>query len=109
MSTPSDAALTSTPSVVTPEPEVRTRYGRVVRAPVRYEPVEQVDDDYNSDDYDENESEVDSAVEFSDSELEDDDTDLDGFVVRDESDDDDNGSGSGSDSDTSDGVRPAVA
>ena len=110
MSTPSEEAPTSTPSEVISAPEVRTRYGRSVRAPVRYEPVEQVEDDYGSDDYDEDESEVGSGVEFSESELEDDDdTDLDGFVVadRDESDEDDNGSGS--DSDASSGVRPAVA
>lgn len=110
MSTPSEEVPISTPSEVTNAPELRTRYGRSVRAPARYEPVEQVEDDYGSDDYDEDESEVGSGVEFSDSELEDDDdTDLDGFVVpdRDESDEDDNGSGS--DSDASSGVRPAVA
>ena len=110
MSTPSEEAPTSTPSEVISAPEVRTRYGRSVRAPVRYEPVEQVEDDYGSDDYDEDESEVGSGIEYRDSELEDDDdTDLDGFVVadRDESDEDDNGSGS--DSDASSGVRPAVA
>ena len=91
---------------------IRTRYGRTVRAPVRYEPIEQVEDDYATDDYDEEESEVGSGIEYSDSELEDDDdTDLDGFVVpdRDESDDDDNGSGSDSDSDSTGGVHPAVA
>lgn len=110
MSTPSEEVPILTPSEATSAPEVRTRYGRAVRAPVRYEPIEQVEDDYGSDDYDEDESEVGSGVEFSESELEDDDdTDLDGFVVpdRDESDEDDNGSGS--DSDASSGVHPAVA
>ena len=110
MSTPLEEAPVSTPSEVIAAHEVRTRYGRSVRAPVRYEPVEKVEDDYSSDDYDEDESEVGTGVEFSESELEDDDdTDLDGFVVpdRDESDDDVNGSGS--DSDASSGVRPAVA
>jgi len=100
-----------------PVPETRTRYGRAVRAPVRYEPIEKVEDDYGSDDYDEEESDVASGVEYSDSELEaeDDDSDLDGFVVpdRDDSDEDDNGSGSDSDASSSgvhapmDGTRSA--
>jgi hypothetical protein len=95
----------------TTAPEIRTRYGRAVRAPVRYEPVEKVEDDYGSDDYDEEESDVCSGVEFSDSELEDDDdSDLDGFVVpdRDESDVTDNGSDSDSDASSS-GVHAPVA
>jgi len=110
MSTPSEEVPLSTPSEAINAPELRTRYGRSVRPPVRYEPVEQVEDDYGSDDYDEEESDVGSGIEYSDSELEDDDdTDLDGFVVpdRDESDEDDNGSGS--DSDAPSGVHPAVA
>lgn len=102
-----------TPSEVTTEqPELRTRYGRVVKAPVRYEPVEQVEDDYGSDDYDDDESEVASGVVYSESELEDErDSDLDGFVVpdRDESDEDDNGSGTDSDSIASSRVHTPVA
>lgn len=116
MSTPLDAAPISTPLEATPAPapEARTRYGRAVRAPVRYEPIEKVEDDYGSDDYDEDESEIGSGIEYSDSELEaeDDDSDLDGFVVpdRDESNEDDNGSGTDSDSDaSSSGVHPTVA
>ena len=113
MSTPLDGAPISTPSeVITAQPELRTRYGRVVKAPVRYEPIEQVEDDYGSDDYDDDESEVASGVVYSESELEDEcDTDLDGFVVpdREESDEDDNGSGSDSDSDASSRVRTPVA
>ena len=73
----------------------RTRSGRVSKPPVRYEPVEQVEDDYNDDEYDEAESDVDSEVEFSDSELEDEDeSEMDDFIVEDksESDEDDNGS-----------------
>ena len=91
--------------------EVRTRYGRAVRAPVRYEPVEQVEDDYASDDYDEAESDVSSVIEYSESELEDeeDDSELDEFIVADKSEDDENDNGSGTDSDASSGVRPAVA
>jgi len=98
---------------VAPIAETRTRYGRSVRAPVRYEPIEKVEDDYATDDYDEEESAIGSGIEYSDSELEDDDdSDLDGFVVpdRDESDESDNGSGSDSDSDASSrGVQPTVA
>ena len=114
MQTPLDSAPISTPLEAITAHEVRTRYGRAVRAPVRYEPIEKVEDDYGSDDYDEDESDVASGVEYSDSELEaeEDDSDLDGFVVpdRDESDEDANGSGSDSDSDaSSSGVHPAVA
>jgi len=112
MSTPLDVAPNSTPLEDTVAPNVRTRYGRAVRAPVRYEPVEKVEDDYGSDDYDEDESEIESGIEYSDSELDaEDDSDLDGFVVpdRDESDESDNGSGSDSDSTASSGVHAAVA
>lgn len=75
----------------------RTRSGRVSKPPVRYEPVEKVEDDYASDEYDEIESEVGSGVAYSDSELEgeddDDDSEMDDFIVQDksESDEDDNG------------------
>ena len=91
--------------------EVRTRYGRAVRAPVRYEPVEQVEDDYASDDYDEAESDVSSVIEYSESELEDeeDDSELDEFIVADKSENDEDDNGSGADSDASSGVRPTVA
>ena len=113
MSTPLVSDPISMPLADTPVPEVRTRYGRSVRAPVRYEPIEKVEDDYGSDDYDEDESEIGSGIEYSDSGLEDDDdSDLDGFVVpdRDESDESDNGSGSDSDSDASaSGVHAPVA
>ena len=69
-----------------------TRSGRVSKAPVRYEPVEQVEDDYADDDYDSDESDISSTVS-SDAEDEDEDEDsdadddgnLDGFVVPDKS------------------------
>jgi len=112
MSTLLEPVPESTPSVVTSAPEVRTRYGRAVRAPTRYEPVEQVEDDYATDDYDEAESDVSSVVEYSDSELEDeeDDSELGDFIVEDKSEDDDDDNGAGSDSDAaSSGVRPSVA
>jgi hypothetical protein len=70
----------------------RTRYGRVSKPPVKYEPVEKVEDDYNTDDYDSNESEIDSNFEDEDDDEEndeeddaDDDGNLDGFVVADKS------------------------
>jgi hypothetical protein len=49
--------------------------------------VEQVEDDYGTDDYDDIESDVSSAIEYSDEELEDEDSDdLDDFIESDESD-----------------------
>jgi hypothetical protein len=74
---------------------VRTRSGRVSKPPERYEPVEQVEDDYASEDYDTDEvSEVSSEVSYDESEDEgEDDADengnLDGFVVSDKSESDD--------------------
>lgn len=78
-------------------PAQRTRSGRVSKPPVRYEPVERVEDDYASDEYDEDESDVGSEIEYSESELEDEeevDSEMDDFIVEDksESDDEDNGS-----------------
>ena len=80
---------------------VRTRSGRISKPPVRYEPVEQVEDDYAPEDYDTDEDDVDDIEDDDDDEEfeEDDDEDadeygnLDGFVVPDknESDEDYNG------------------
>jgi len=69
------------------ESTTRTRSGRISKPPTRYEPVEQVEDDYASDDYDQDESEVSSVVSYSDEELEEDDDDassLDDFIEDDE-------------------------
>lgn len=88
-------------SAATPESEKRTRSGRVSKPPVRYEPVEDVTDDYGTDDYDSHEgSEVCSEVSYDESEIEDEEDidDLRDFVVTDKSE---------SDSDDSDG-KPAV-
>ena len=70
----------------------RTRSGRVSKPPVRYEPIEQVEDDYGPDDYDSDESEILSDDSFGEDEDEEDDEDdadedgnLDGFVVPDKS------------------------
>jgi len=85
----------------------------VSKPPVRYEPVEQVEDDYETDEYDDLESDVSSQVEFSDSEIEDDEdgSELDDFIVEDksESSEDDNGSESDAESATDGGVRTPVA
>jgi len=72
----------------------RTRYGRVSKPPDRYEPIEQVEDDYADDDYDSIESDIDSNDESDDDEETDesdadDDGNLDGFVVPDKSESDD--------------------
>jgi hypothetical protein len=75
-------------------PEKRTRSGRVSKPPVRYEPVEQVEDDYAPEDYDSHESsDVSSEVSYDSSEEDldddaDDDGNLDGFVVPDKSESD---------------------
>ena len=74
-------------------PETRTRYGRVSKPPVKYEPIEQVEDDYADDDYDSDvtddlddvEIETDSDEEDYDEDDADDDGNLDGFVVPDKS------------------------
>jgi hypothetical protein len=100
-----DQKAPSPDSAQTPEP--RTRSGRVSKPPVRYEPVEQVEDDYAAEDYDSDESDIKSEGESDDfSEEEDDEEDadedgnLDGFVVPDK-----NESG---DSDSDDDGEPAV-
>lgn len=77
----------------------RTRYGRVSKPPVRYEPVEQVEDDYGDDDYDTHESdspddEISDEDDDEDDEEEDadDDGNLAGFVVPDKSESDESDS-----------------
>lgn len=87
-------------------PETRTRSGRVTKPPVRYEPVEQVEDDYAVDDYDTDESDIKTDAEFDgnseesdDEEDADDDGNLDGFVVADKSE---------SDSDCTEDGKPPV-
>jgi hypothetical protein len=88
------------------EPVTRTRYGRVSKPPVKYEPVEKVEDDYATDDYDSDESEIASNFEDDDDEEEDDEDDadddgnLDGFVVADKSE--------SSESDSEDDGQPAI-
>ena len=101
--------------VISPIPEAtankKTRYGRVIKPPVRYTPVEVCIDDYASEDYDSNESVDVSSVEYYDSEDASDESDADengnlqDFVVKTSSDEEDNGSGVQSDSDD---VRPDI-
>lgn len=86
---------------VTSEPP-RTRSGRVSKPPVRYEPVEQVEDDYSDAEYDSHESDTcdddiseDDSDEDSDEDDADDDGNLDGFVVPDKSESDEEGSSDG--------------
>jgi len=76
----------------TEAPTTRTRSGRVSKPPVRYEPVEQVEDDYAPEDYDtEDEGESSEDISTDDEDEEDDESDadedgnLDGFVVPDKS------------------------
>ena len=72
--------------------EIRTRSGRISKPPTRYEPVEKVEDDYGTDDYDDVESDISSNIAYSDEELDEDDDDL-SFVESDksESEEEDNG------------------
>lgn len=77
--------------------DTRTRYGRVTKAPVRYEPVEKVTDDYSDGEYDSDEDvdetdddevKTDSSDEDEDDESDaDEDGNLDGFIVKDEEED----------------------
>lgn len=82
------------PSGSTDSEYPRTRRGRVSKPPIRYEPVEKVEDDYASEDYDSHEpSDVCSCIE-TDSDEDDDESDadengnLDGFVVPDKNESD---------------------
>lgn len=79
-------------AAATVESEVRTRSGRVSKPPVRYEPIEQVEDDYDPEDYDtEDPDDISDDIETDTEDDEDDESDadedgnLDGFVVPDKS------------------------
>jgi hypothetical protein len=79
----------------TEAPTTRTRSGRVSKPPTRYEPVEQVEDDYAPEDYDtedEGESSEDISTDDEDEDEDESDADedgnLDGFVVPDKSESD---------------------
>ena len=90
----------------TSNPATRTRSGRVSKPPVRYEPIEQVEDDYSAAEYDSHESDTDVPTEDeSDEDLDDEsdadeDGNLDGFVVADKSESDEE--------DSDDDGEPAV-
>lgn len=70
--------------------ETRTRSGRVSKPPTRYEPVENVTDDYADDDYDEDDpngenDESDDDEESDDEESDEEETEsLKDFIVDDE-------------------------
>lgn len=103
------------PTVSEPEaPKTRTRSGRVSKPPTRYEPVEQVEDDYAPEDYDSDESAGQTDVSFGDSDEDSDDEDdadeegnLDGFVVPDKSESDSDSTEDGGESAVPDRKRGA--
>lgn len=68
-----------------PNTTKRTRSGRLVKPPERYEPTEQVEDDYSSDEYDtdEDESDYSSEEESDDGDSDDSEGSLKDFVVSD--------------------------
>jgi hypothetical protein len=100
--TPAEAAPSATPESTSPPqdnaatpalPQLRTRSGRIVKAPERWSPQERCEDDYASDEYDSDESslhtsddECDTDDISSESDA-DEDGNLAGFVVK--SDDED--------------------
>lgn len=62
--------------------ETVTRSGRKIKKPDRWEPEEDVIDDFNDDEYDTDDgSDVSSIVSYSD---EDEDSDVDSFIVDDD-------------------------
>ncbi len=87
MKSETSVACTPATSVCT-----RTRSGRVTQAPVRYEPSETVEDDYEAEDYDSSDEMSESDFSESDDDDSGDDSDadedgnLEGFVVEDDSD-----------------------
>ena len=91
----------------------RTRSGRISKPPERYEPIEQVEDDYAPEDYDCDESDgrTDDSFEYSDEEDDEDDADedgnLDGFVVPDKSESDSDSTEDGGESAVPDRKRGA--
>lgn len=70
-----------------PAQTTKTRSGRLVKPPIRYEPTEQVEDDYSSDDYDSDGDEDDDVPSLYSSEEDESDDDSEGslkdFVVPD--------------------------
>jgi hypothetical protein len=91
---PDLSTLAEAAAAVEGDGALRTRSGRVSKPPVRYEPVEQVEDDYAPEDYDTDEPDESSEDIETDEDEEDDESDadedgnLDGFVVPDKSESD---------------------
>lgn len=72
--------------------EVRTRSGRLVKAPVRYVPIEKPNDDYSDDGGDADDDQtasIDSESSVSEDSDEDEEGNLAGFVIADSSEWDD--------------------
>lgn len=65
---------------------IQTRSGRVIKKPDRYVPVEVVEDDFNPEDYDSDESDINSEVEYSDEELDEESDSDNSFLVQDDED-----------------------
>lgn len=65
---------------------VVTRSGRVSMKPDRYEPIEQVEDDYSDEEDDEDYSDEEDLCETDDEDDADENGNLDGFVVSDDED-----------------------
>ena len=65
---------------------ITTRSGRKVTKPTRWEPEENVTDDFDEGEYDtdDNESDVSSVISYDSEEDSDDGSDLDDFIVDDE-------------------------
>ena len=89
--TPDNLVTLAEAAATVEAPTTRTRSGRVSKPPVRYEPVEQVEDDYAPEDYDTEDPDDSSEDIETDEDEEDDESDadedgnLDGFVVPDKS------------------------
>jgi hypothetical protein len=70
-----------------------TRSGRLVKKPERYEPIEKVEDDFSSDEYDTDDNASDVPSEYTEEEDDDDDSEgsLVDFIVPDEDDSSEDG------------------
>mgnify|MGYP003651142058 CR=1 FL=1 len=68
---------------------IKTRSGRTVKKPARWEPKEDVIDDFGADEYNSDESDVSSEVEFSESEKDDDEASDDDSFINDDATNDD--------------------
>lgn len=85
------------------ETTTRTRYGRVVKKPERYEPQEVVEDDFSDSELESDwEEDISSEVSYDSEELEEESEDDDSFVASDDDEKNEESDNNGSDDDTSD-------